>query len=148
MRATPPPCILVVEDSDEDFDTAHEAAQAARLPHTVLRAATGRECLALLRAENGHGMHPALVLMDLNLPDVDGHDALQAIKADAALRHLPVVVLSTSGNARDIEFCYRMGANAFHSKPIRYEEHLALLRTIFAYWLRSVALTQRRENSL
>lgn len=147
MRVAPRSCILVVEDSDEDFDTVQEAAQAAGLPHTLLRASTGRECLALLRVEKGAGMHTALVLMDLNSPDVDGREALEAIKADAVLRHLPVVVLSTSGNARDIEFCYRAGANAFHIKPIRYEEHLALLRTIFAYWTRSVALEPRRETS-
>lgn len=145
MRVAPPSCILVVEDNDEDFDTVHEAAQAAGLPHTLLRAATGRECLALLRAEKGCGLLPAMVLMDLNSPDVDGHDALQTIKADAALRHLPIVVLSTSSNASEIELCYRMGANAFHIKPIRYDEHLALLRTIFAYWLQSV--TPHRQAS-
>lgn len=131
--------VLVVEDSDEDFDTLGEAAQRAGVVHELRRATTGDVCLTLLRGEGVARIHPVLVLMDLNTPGTDGREALVVIKADPLLRALPVVVITTSSNPKDLAFCYRAGANAYHVKPVRYVEHLEVLLDVFTYWLTCVA---------
>ena len=134
--------LLVVEDSDEDFDTLREAVQRAGLPHELRRATTGDGCLELLRgeADGSAPIRPALVLMDLSTPGTDGRDALAAIKADPALRDVPVVVVTTSANPKDLAFCYQAGVNAYHVKPVRYGDHLQVLIDVLSYWLGRVAL--------
>jgi CheY-like chemotaxis protein len=124
--------VLVLEDSDEDFDTAEEALGRAKLSTTLQRATTGDVCLALLQ---GARARPAFVLLDLSTPGVDGREALREIRADRRLFSLPVVVLSSSASPREVEACYRAGASAYHVKPTRYAEHRELLVTIFQYWL-------------
>lgn len=134
--------LLVVEDSDEDFDTVREAVQKAGLANEVRRATTSDECLALLRRSGDAIVRPALVLLDLNLPGTDGREALCQIRADARLGGLTVVVLSTSANPRDVSSCYRLGANAYHVKPVRHQDHLRMLFDVFAYWLTKVSLPE------
>ncbi len=138
---SPPGYLLVVEDSDEDFDTVLEAARAAGLQHEIRRATSGDECVRLLCDNEREGRaNPKFVLLDLNTPRSDGRDALLNIRQNERLRALPLVVLSTSNNPRDLEFCYAAGANAYHTKPVSYPEHLKTLQEIFSYWLTSVAL--------
>lgn len=133
--------ILVLEDSDEDFATVQDAARLAGLPHPIVRASSGGECLRLLHAElQGRTAVPLLALLDLNTPGDDGREALRQIRRDAALQTLPLVVLSASANPRDLQFCYAHGANAYHVKPVEHALHLRLLQQIFAYWLGSVTL--------
>jgi len=133
--------ILVLEDSDEDFATVQDAARLAGLPHPIVRASAGGECLRLLRSElQGRAAAPLLALLDLNTPGDDGREALRAIRRDAAFKALPLVVLSASANPRDLQFCYAAGANACHVKPVEHALHLQLLQQIFAYWLGSVTL--------
>lgn len=134
--------VLVVEDSDEDFDTLCEAAERFGLSYPLRRATTGDDCLTLLRGEETAPMRPALVLMDLNTAGTDGREALAAIKADPVLRDVPVVVVTTSANPKDLAFCYRAGANAYHVKPVRYGDHLQVLLDVLGYWLGRVALPE------
>ena len=134
--------ILVVEDSDEDFDTLREAAVAAGITRHIRRLASGGDCLAVLRGA-GDGtlpVLPALIVMDLNSHGVDGREALVAIKADQSLKEIPMVVLTTSANPKDVAFCYQAGANAYHVKPVRHDQYLFLLGTILRYWLESAML--------
>ena len=133
------PPVIIVEDSDEDFETAEQAIRQAGLSADVRRAVTGGGCLDLLRRADP--VRPALVLMDLNTPGTDGREALEAIKGDAALKAFPVVVFSTSANPRDIAFCYQNGANAYHVKPVRYTDHLREVADLLTYWLTRVALS-------
>jgi len=134
-----PPLVLVtVEDSDEDFDTMQEAVRRARISVEVFRATTGGDGLAVLRAQAK--TRPTLVLMDLNTAGTDGREALAAIKVDPALKSIPVVVLSTSANPKDIDFCYAAGASAYHVKPVRHPDHLTVLVDLLTYWLRRVVL--------
>ena len=133
--------VVVVEDSDDDFQTVLTAARLAGVHHEIRRAVSGDHCLLLLRGTADlPRVHPALVLLDLNTPHGDGRTALQQISADAQLRAIPLVVLSTSANPRDVDFCYAHGANAYHVKPISHREHLMALQTVFAYWLGSMVL--------
>lgn len=131
--------VLVAEDSDEDFETLREAMELVPGTHGLSRAFNGDRCLEMLRRQVPH---PTLLLLDLNLPGTDGRDALQRIRADGALRTMPVVVLSTSANPRDVDFCYAEGANAYHVKPVQYPDHLALLVATLDYWLCRVTAVQ------
>ena len=138
MRLHP---ILVVEDSDEDFETVLDAARRGEVVHPVVRAGSGEECLRLLRADaRRREALPALVLLDLNTPGDDGREALREIRADTVFDAVPMVVLSASANPRDLEFCYAQGANAYHVKPVDHAAHLRLLQLVFSYWLGSVVL--------
>lgn len=130
--------IIIVEDSDEDFDTVVEALRKAGIVADVQRATTGGECLDLLRGATA--IRPAVVLMDLNTPGTDGREALAAIKGDSALKLFPVVVFSTSADPRDLASCYAAGANAYHVKPVRYPDHLQLVIDLLTYWLERVTL--------
>jgi CheY-like chemotaxis protein len=133
--------IVVVEDSEEDFDTVQDAALRGGVVHPVVRARTGAECLRLLRGSKGsRDPLTLLVLLDLNTHGDDGRDVLREVRGDAALRTLPVVVLSASTDARDLQFCYAKGANAYHVKPVDHGLHLQVLQDIFSYWLGSVVL--------
>ncbi len=84
---------------------------------------------------NGDAPRPGLVLLDLNLPRTDGRDALRAIKADPALRMIPVVVFTTSNAAEDIALCYQLGANGFVRKPMDMPALIDLVSTIGRFWL-------------
>lgn len=133
--------ILVVEDSDEDFDTLREVAEEVAKPWLLRRASTGDDCLRLLLEDvERESTLPTLVLLDLNVPGMDGRQALAAIRQKERLRHLPVVVLSTSKNPADVAYCYALGANAYHVKPVDYADHLTVLDRILTYWLTTVTL--------
>jgi CheY-like chemotaxis protein len=146
MSIADQPTIIVLEDSDEDYDTVQEAAKQSGLSNLFHRAVNGDECLSVLR--NEVMLRSTMVLMDLNTPGMDGRETLAEIKRDPVLRNVPVVVLTTSNNPRDLQYCYVAGANAYHVKPIRYSEHLALLLVVFSYWLTSAILPDSRRQTL
>ena len=127
------PEVILVEDSDEDADTVQQAALRCSTPVLVRRVPTGDACLALL--QQPRAALPALVLMDLNTPGMDGRETLRIIKSDPSLSSIPVVVISTSADPRDVGHCYRAGANAYHLKPVRYTEHLEAMVVVLSYWL-------------
>jgi len=137
--------IVVVEDSDEDFDTLREVAAAMGVSRPIYRVMSGGDFLEMLRGESGVHLPillqlPALIILDLNSHGVDGREALVVIKADARLKAIPVVVLTTSVNPKDVEYCYQAGANAYHVKPVRHDQYLLLLRSLMHYWLDTVTL--------
>ncbi|MDP4078202.1 response regulator [Acidovorax sp. A1169] len=139
--------IVVVEDTDEDFDTIQDAARLCGVVHPIVRANSGTECLRLLRSGEGSRYRQTmLVLLDLNTPGDDGREVLRQVRCDDALCLLPVVVLSASADARDLQFCYANGANAYHVKPVDHALHLKVLQSIFAYWLGSVVLPVRSTS--
>jgi CheY-like chemotaxis protein len=131
--------ILAVEDNDEDFTALTRAFRKIGLPNPVLRCADGDEALEYLQ---GYGKHPAwpqylpaIILLDLNMPGTDGRAVLEILKSDAHLRPIPVIIFSTSASNRDIEDCYRMGANSYMTKPIEYAVLEERIRLIMRYWL-------------
>lgn len=134
------PPILVVEDSDDDFDTLRDAAASAGVTRKIYRVVSGGDCLLMLRGEGAVVLPalPVLILMDLNSHGVDGREALVAIKNDGDLKEIPTVVLTTSANPKDLVFCFQAGANAYHVKPVRHDQYLMLLGSLLHYWLDSV----------
>ncbi len=131
--------ILVVEDSAEDFTALGRAFRKNALANPVVRCENGDQALTYLqgygKAEGWPLILPALVLLDLNLPGLDGRDVLEILKHDPLLAAIPVIIFSTSSNARDIEECYRLGANSYVTKPIEYAILQEKMRLTMDYWL-------------
>ncbi|MBY0507592.1 MAG: response regulator [Bryobacteraceae bacterium] len=137
--------ILIVEDSDEDFAAMMWVWQKEEIPWPVLRSRNGEEALDRLYRRGEfidltQNDEPSLVLLDLNMPRVDGRTVLAALKGDAHLRCLPVVILTTSHNPKDIEECYRIGANSYIVKPIQLASLREVLRHVVTYWMQVVHL--------
>ncbi len=133
--------LLVVEDSEEDFDTILDAAKLACLTNEIHRVTSGDACLAHLQERDRNSLAlPILLLLDLHTPKGDGRDALRGIVCNDRLRAIPLVVLSASANSRDVRFCYEHGANAYHLKPVNHPAHLLILQSIFSYWLTCAVL--------
>lgn len=144
MSLTQP--VMVVEDNDQDFETAVEAMQRAGVYNQILRAMSGTECVSMLReACASQTALPAFVLMDLNTHSGDGRDALREMRKDGLLQAIAVVVLTTSSNPKDVDFCYGEGARAYHIKPVNHATHRIILQTIFSYWMTSTLLPGQRK---
>jgi len=133
--------ILVVDDDDADALMISEALEVSDRQTTVNRVADGREALDyLLRtAPYEQAQRPDLILLDLNMPRMDGRETLAAIKTDERLKTIPVIILTTSGAAPDIASSYQHRANAYVTKPFGLDEFEAPVRTIDRFY-REVAL--------
>ncbi len=129
--------ILVVDDSDDDFDTVVEAASRARVRNPLVHAADADVAQRLLDAP---GSAYAFMLLDYNLPGVDGLAFLRGLRRHGQHAMLPTVVLTASVNPRDRDAFYAAGANAFHVKVVRFDESLRSLEVIFNYWLAHATL--------
>ncbi|SFQ53642.1 response regulator [Hymenobacter arizonensis] len=136
--------ILVVEDSTEDFTALGRVFRKYALRNPVLRCEDGDQALEYLQGYgNAVGWPqtlPAIVLLDLNLPGTDGRTVLDTLKQDARLHSIPVIIFSTSSSERDVEDCYRLGANSYLTKPISYAALEEKIRLIIQYWLEASEL--------
>ena len=132
--------ILLVEDNPDDVELTRLAFAEAGGAHRLHAVGDGAEALDYLLARGRHADRdgadlPALVLLDLNLPRLDGREVLQAIRADPATRALQVVVLTTSAEPRDVDQAYALGANSYIQKPVEFERFVEAVRQIGRYWL-------------
>ena len=127
--------VLIVEDNDRDYEIIANALQNCGYPIDCYRADCGEDCLDRLQ----HG-RPSFILLDLNLPGLDGRDVLSEVKSDVDLRSIPITVLTTSDNPRDVSFCYQHGVNSYHLKPIHLKEFRSTLQSIADYWFNRVVL--------
>jgi len=123
----------------EDFTALGRAFRKHALQNPVLRCEDGDQALTYLqgygKAAGWPATLPAIVLLDLNLPGTDGRAVLGALKKDPLLHSIPVIVFSTSSSTRDIEDCYRLGANSYLTKPIEYAALEEKIRLTINYWL-------------
>jgi CheY-like chemotaxis protein len=136
--------ILVIEDSDEDFEILTVSLQFAAVQNEVIRLSTSREVAAYLRdiCSQPVSRYPLLVLLDLNLPGVDGHVVLRQLREHPILRPVPIVMLTTSAQSSDIETCYRLGASGYMVKPADLDRYERMVRQMSDYWLNCVRLPQ------
>ena len=137
--------ILIVDDDADDRLLIEDAFRDREVRNPRRYLTDGEQLMDYLRRRGIYtdaGAHPipGLILLDLNMPRKDGREALREIKSDPALRHIPVVVLTTSKAAEDISRTYRDGGNSFITKPAMYTALLDLVRTLGNYWLRIVDL--------
>jgi CheY-like chemotaxis protein len=136
--------ILLVEDNPGDARLTREALRDAKVRNNLHVAPDGVEALAFLRRQGKHAAvpKPDLILLDLNLPKKDGREVLEAVKQDDQLRHIPVVILTTSQAERDIVESYRLRANAYVTKPVDLEQFLRVVQSIEHFWLEIVKLSR------
>ena len=134
--------ILLVEDNPADARLAAEALKESGFPSRLHWAADGIHALEILRGQDeaATGVHPGLILLDLNLPKKDGREVLAEIKRDPALRRIPVIVLTNSRAEADRDQSYDLQANCFINKPAQWDEFVAVVRSIKEFWFGRVAL--------
>ena len=141
--------ILLVEDNPGDVDLTREGLADGKLRNHLHVVGDGEEAMAFLRRgeeEHADTPMPDLILLDLNLPGKDGREVLTEIKADERLGHIPVVVLTSSQDEEDILRSYRLHANCYISKPIRFGEFVKVVKTIEEFWFTIVTLPTARVS--
>lgn len=144
-----PPSVLLVEDSPGDIELAQRALAKCELPHALVVAEDATEALALLSGDVARGvdpLRPALVVLDLNLPGMDGRQLLNVLKDDRRWRRIPVLVLSTSVQRADVQACYRSGASGYYRKPDDFREYQEMFRELIHNWLADVAAADHDKN--
>lgn len=134
--------ILLVDDDDNDVELTRLAFERASLKVNLHRVENGVECLAFLRKEGPYAGVPTpdLVLQDLNMPIMGGREVLARIRADDELKHLPIVVLTTSGADRDVLETYQASANSYIQKPVDFQQFQKVVQGLSDYWFTVVVL--------
>src|SRR5664279_833240 len=137
--------VLLVEDSPGDVRLMQEVFRTVNKLIHLQVASDGVEAMAILRqwGEYANRPRPDLILLDLNLPRMDGREVLALIKEDPSLRTIPVIILTTSDAEVDIVRSYELQANAYLTKPVRLDEFESLVRSINDFWLTKVQLPHR-----
>ncbi|MGI9145412.1 MAG: response regulator [Chloroflexota bacterium] len=136
--------ILLVEDNPGDVRLTIEGLKDSRVRNTLHVAKDGAEAMQYLRREGQHAdaPRPHLILLDLNMPRMDGREVLSEIKSDATLKTIPVVVLTTSRAEQDVLRSYELQANCFITKPVDLDQFLAVVKSIEDFWFTIVTLPQ------
>lgn len=133
--------ILLVEDNEGDIVLTQEALKDGRIKNNIILARDGVEALAML--DSGESL-PDLILLDINLPKLNGLEVLTAIKKDPRLRSIPVIMLSTSDEQNDILSSYNNYANCFITKPVDFNRFIEVVRTIETFWISIVKLPKKK----
>jgi two-component system, response regulator len=128
--------ILLAEDNPDDVLLTRRAFSKNGFDNPIIAVPDGEACLAALLPAAGPAVQPALVLLDINLPKVGGLEVLDRLRADPRTRTVPVVILTTSREQRDVLEGYRLGANSYVCKPVSFTTFVAVVRTLATYWLR------------
>ena len=137
--------LLVVEDSDADFDALKRLLKKIGFKNPIYRVEDGEDAIDFLfnlgeYTDEEIAPKPTLVLLDLNLPGTDGREVLAQVKQDEELKTIPIVVFSTSPNPKDVEACYKSGANSYMLKPMKIEDLQESLETFIVHWFEVVLL--------
>lgn len=143
--------ILIADDDEDDRDMIVDAFRESRLLNNILSVKDGEELMDYLNhrgkfADPEKHPLPGLILLDLNMPRMDGREALREIKTDPHLRQIPVVVLTTSQAEEDIFRTYDLGVNSFITKPVSFEALVKVLKTLGHYWFDIVELPGPERN--
>ena len=137
--------ILLVEDNPGDVRLTKEGLAESKVRNNLHVARDGVEAMAFLRREGEHAgaVRPDLIVLDLNLPRMDGREVLSAVKSDARFKTIPVVVLTTSRAEQDVLRSYELQANCFITKPGDLEQFLTVVRSIEDFWMTVVTLPRQ-----
>ena len=141
--------ILMADDDEDDRELAREAVQHSSLANEMRFAVDGQDLTDYLRRHGGYAdpsvdaPRPGIILLDLKMPKKDGPEALAELKADPALRQIPVIVLTTSHDEQDVLLSYALGANSFITKPVTFDGLVDVMQTLTRYWCDTVQLPQR-----
>jgi chemotaxis family two-component system response regulator Rcp1 len=140
--------VLLVEDNPGDVRLTQESFREANTRIHLQVASDGVEAMAFLRREGNytHAPRPDLILLDLNLPKMDGHEVLAHIKSDDSLKKIPTIILTTSNAEADIVKSYQLQANCYLTKPAQLDEFEDLLKIVNEFWITKVKLPQQRPT--
>jgi len=145
MSERQPITILIADDDEEDRILTQEALAGARLANDLRFVVDGQDLIDYLRREGSYANGeqapaPGIILLDLNMPRLDGREALGVIKADPELRQIPIVVLTTSSAETDVEQAYQLGVNSFITKPVTFAGLVEVMQDFSRYWFEIVEL--------
>jgi len=134
--------VLLVEDNENDVELTRQGFKRTKLLLNLQHVRNGEECMAFLRKEGEYANVPTpdLILLDLNMPKMNGREVLALMLADERLASIPVVVLSTSEEGEEIIKLYKMRCSSYIVKPVDFEQFLKVVRTIAEYWFTVVVL--------
>jgi len=140
--------VLLIEDSEDDYEATMRAFKKANFHNPVVWSQSGRDAIDFLKHEGVHKNSakatPGLILLDLNMPGLDGRKTLQLIKENTHLKRIPVIILTTSADERDVEVCYQMGANTYVQKPVSFDGLIEAIKRLKEYWFEIALLP--KEN--
>jgi two-component system, response regulator len=142
--------ILLVEDNADDFEATLRSLKKNHLVNPVAWCRNGEDALDYLHragayADGKNITRPALILLDLNMPGMDGRRVLEIIKSEEELRSIPVVILTTSSDSKDVDQCYAIGANTYIQKPVSFEGLTQAIAAMKDYWFGIALLPVRAE---
>lgn len=130
--------ILLVEDNPDDIELTMIALEKTRLANPVVSVRDGKEALQFLRREGKWAARPdespAVILLDKKLPKLDGHEVLKIVRGDERLRHIPVVMLTSSREEKDLLRSYDLGVNAYVVKPVAFDDFMAAINDLGMFW--------------
>jgi two-component system, response regulator len=141
--------ILLVEDNQDDYEATIRSLKNNHVINTIHWSKNGQDALDYLhRREKYAGdktvRKPDLILLDLNIPGIDGREVLRRIKTDNKLKVIPIIVLTTSADSKDVEQCYRIGASTYVQKPVSFEGLMEAVRAMKDYWF-NIAILPGQE---
>lgn len=126
--------ILIVDDNPDDVELTLRVLHSHRIANDIQVARDGVEAITFLKSQADHDL-PSLVLLDLKMPRMDGLETLELIRKDVRTKHLPVVIMTTSREERDVVASYALGANGYVQKPVEFEEFEHAVHYLGLYWL-------------
>ena len=134
--------IVVVEDSDEDYAVLTRLLRRLKVSNPLHRCIDGDDCLHYLSTYQASYLnpYPGLILLDLNLPGTSGREVLEQMKNNPTLKSIPITIVSTSSDVRDVDFCYNQGANSYIVKQGDLNAYQLILRHLVNYWFEAVTL--------
>lgn len=135
--------ILLVEDNEGDILLTVEALEEGRIANIISVARDGQEALEKLEVSFQKGQLPDLILLDINLPKLNGHEVLEQLKQNEHFKHVPVIILSTSSSEMDILKSYKNHANCFITKPVEIDEFVKAIESIEDFWFSIVKLPKQ-----
>tara|TARA_B110000503_G_scaffold100608_1_gene150498 strand:- start:484 stop:897 length:414 start_codon:yes stop_codon:yes gene_type:complete len=123
--------ILLIEDDVIEVMKFNRTIGSLNLSHKVIEANNGEDALKILENKNNR---PDIILVDLNMPKINGIEFLNILKSDNVLRYIPAIVLTTSSNMKDLRECYEAGVAGYLLKPLKYEDYVSRIEKLLAYW--------------
>ena len=123
--------VLLIEDDTIEVMKLNRAMTSLNLKHQIIEANSGEDALHILQKKE---ILPDIILLDFNMPKVNGIEFLSILKSDDTLKYIPTIILTTSNNQKDLLECYKIGVAGYVLKPLKYEEYVSKIETLLTYW--------------
>ena len=132
--------ILLIEDDAIEIMKFNRVMKSLNMNHKVVEANNGEDAIRILKND---GDIPDIIILDLNMPKLDGKEFLQILKTDEILKYIPSIVLTTSGNLKDVKECYSIGIAGYILKPLKYEDYKERINSLLNYWINNEIISKQ-----